>query len=75
MSVKVARGATPPVEDTRDVILTVDIETARVIRTLVGSVEGGGEIRKKTDALFFALDAAGISASKDIAFSRSTTKE
>lgn len=43
-----------------EVVLTLTMEEARAVRSVVGKITGGGNFREMTDAVWYALAEAGV---------------
>lgn len=49
---------------TKQITLTMDEETAKILKALSGNVVGTGKVRTATDAIYSALDAEGVPSHK-----------
>lgn len=54
-----------------DIVLTLDGESARILRSITGMIGGSGEGRQTIDALWNALGDANVSKDTSVSFSGS----
>lgn len=61
MTVKAEVRVIPPVEPEKEVILTMPLDTAISLQSLIGGcVSGVGPVREQMDSIYYALNAKGV---------------